>query len=63
MRSLLIHSLTRLVSVSVKFRWNSVEQEVFYEIKLIVAKEILIAYPNFNKRFDINTDASDYQLL
>ena len=27
-----------------------------------MAKDALLYYPNFNKRFDIHTDSSDYQL-
>jgi len=30
--------------------------------KRIIAKETLLAYPNFNKPFKIYTDASHYQL-
>jgi len=30
--------------------------------KRVVAKETLLAYPNFNKPFQIHTDASHYQL-
>jgi len=30
--------------------------------KRIIAKEMLLAYPDFNKPFQINTDASHYQL-
>jgi len=30
--------------------------------KRIVAKEMLLAYPDFNKPFQIYTDASHYQL-
>ena len=28
----------------------------------MIAREVLLAYPNFNKPFEIHTDASDYQL-
>ena len=34
----------------------------FDEIKIVVEKDILLAYPNFNKRFNIHTYASDYQI-
>jgi len=30
--------------------------------KRVIAKETLLAYPNFNKPFQIHTDASHYQL-
>ena len=35
---------------------------MFDEIKRIVARNNLLIYPDFNKRFDIYTDASDSQL-
>ena len=38
------------------------EQEAFDEIKQIVAKYVLLAYPDFDKRVDINTGASKYKL-
>ena len=31
-------------------------------MKRIVGQEVLLAYPNFNERFDIHTDASHTQL-
>jgi len=30
--------------------------------KRVIAKEMMLAYPNFNKPFQIHTDASHYQL-
>ena len=54
--------LTKLTSVCINFKWTSAEQEVFEVIKQIVAKETLVVYPNFHKRFDIHIDTSDYQL-
>ena len=38
------------------------EQKAFDDIKRTVAHDNLLAYPDFNKHFDIHTDASDYQL-
>ena len=57
-----LQALTKLASASVKFIWASVKQEVFDEIKIVVEKDILLAYPNFNKIFNIHTYAIDYQL-
>ena len=31
-------------------------------MKHLIAKETLFAYPDFNKKFTIHTDASDFQL-
>ena len=35
---------------------------MFDEIKQIVTRDALIIYPYLNKRFDINTDASEFQI-
>ena len=38
------------------------EQNVFDDIKLAVSQDTLLAYPEFNKHFDIHMNARDYQL-
>ena len=42
--------------------WSEAASKAFNDIKEIVAKDALLHYPNFNKRFDIHTDSSDYQM-
>ncbi len=37
-------------------------QQAFDKIGLLMAANALAAYPNHNKRFDVYTDASDFQL-
>ena len=37
-------------------------QEAFDTIKRIMQKEVLLAYPDFSKPFEIHTDASHTQL-
>ena len=61
-RSHLLYPLTALTSPKVNFKWTGVEQKAFYGIKCTVSHNTLLAYPYLNKRFDIHTDASDYQL-
>ena len=58
----LLHRLTALTSNKVRLKWTDVEQKYFDDIKQAVAQDTLLAYPDFNKRFDIHTDASKYQL-
>ena len=58
----LIHTLTSLTSHKVKFKWTKLEQKVFDDITRAVSQDTLLAYPDYNKRFDVHTDASDYQL-
>ena len=50
------------VSQSVKFKWNELEQKLFADIKCAVSQDTVLAYPDFNRSFDIHMDASDYQL-
>jgi len=39
-----------------------VEQQAFEEVKEVISREALLAFPQFDKPFHIYTDASDYQL-
>ncbi|GFH61170.1 hypothetical protein CTEN210_17646 [Chaetoceros tenuissimus] len=40
-------------------KWTKECEEAFVQIKAVIAKEILLAYPDFSKKFTIYTDASD----
>ena len=42
--------------------WNDRCENAFITMKRLIAKETLLSYPNFNKKFTIHTDASDFQL-
>ncbi len=43
-------------------KWIDEMQKGFDRMHLLMAANALAAYPNHNKRFDIYTDASDFQL-
>ena len=60
--SYLLHPLTALTSNKVKFKWTEVEKRAFDDIKQAFAHDKLLAYPDFNKRFDTHIDAINYQL-
>ena len=60
-RSHILHPITALTLTKVKFEWTDVEQKAFDEIKRTISHETLLAYPHFNKRFDIHTDTSNHQ--
>ena len=47
---------------SVVQEWNDGCENAFISLKKLIAQETLLAYPNFNKKFTIHTDASDFQL-
>ncbi len=44
------------------WHWDSIHQIAFDNIKMTIAKEVVLAYPDFTKPFDIYTDASTKQL-
>ena len=47
---------------SKKFTWRQEHEIAFKDLKKMIAREIILAYPDFNKKFVIYTDASDRQL-
>ena len=57
----LVH-LTKITSSRVEFKWAKIEQDDFGEIKRILARNNLLAYPDFIEDFKIHTYASDVQL-
>lgn len=54
--------LTKVPRKDFKRLWTSAHEKSFNETKAMVAKDILLAYPDPNKPFVVHTDASDYQL-
>ena len=54
--------LTKLRSNIRNCKWTEVEQYVFDEIKRILARNILLTYPDFNETFMTYTNASAFQL-
>jgi hypothetical protein len=44
------------------WRWESIHQQGFDNVKASIAKEAVLAYPDFTKPFEIYTDASTMQL-
>ena len=63
-RSEICAPLTELTRGSKKgtVAWDDRCENAFITMKRLIAKETLLAYPNFNKKFTIHTDASDFQL-
>ena len=54
--------LTGLTSIKRNSKWTEVKQDDFDEIKRIVARDILLTYPDFNETFMTYTNASAFQL-
>jgi hypothetical protein len=44
------------------WRWDLLHQQAFDNVKVDIAKETILAYPDFLKPFEIYTDASSTQL-
>ncbi len=44
------------------WRWESIHQQAFDNVKATIAKEVVLIYPDFTKLFEIYTDASTMQL-
>ncbi len=42
--------------------WESIHQHAFDNVKATIAKELVLAYPDFKKEFEIYTDAYMMQL-
>lgn len=58
------HILAPLTQFSAKtpFVWTAEQQKAFDTMKSLIAADALLAYPDHNKPFNIETDASDLQL-
>jgi hypothetical protein len=60
------HILTPLTELTkkpkAKFLWTPEAQKSFDAMKAIIAKDVLVRYPDHNEEFHVVTDASDYQL-
>ena len=61
-RSEILAPLSEITSKNSKWSWNKEQQQAFDTIKKIVSQETLLRHPDFNKPFEIHTDASKYQL-
>jgi hypothetical protein len=46
----------------VPWHWDEVHQRAFDHVKATIAKDVVLAYPDYNKVFEIYTDASSKQL-
>ena len=58
----LLSPLTALTIKNVKYDWKDKHQKCFDAIKCVIGGEVLLAYPDFNDPFAINTDASKLKI-
>jgi hypothetical protein len=61
-RSHVLAPLASLTSKTTKWKWEAEHQKAFDDAKRIIAREVMLAYPDFSKPFEIHTDASHFQL-
>jgi RNase H-like domain found in reverse transcriptase len=61
-RSHVLAPLASLTSTNAKWNWGKLQKKAFAMANRIIAREVLLAYPDFSKPFQIRTDASHYQL-
>jgi len=61
-RSHVLAPLTALCSNTQKWVWGEEQKQAFANVKRMICKEAILAFPNFNEEFVIYTDASNYQL-
>jgi len=63
-RSHILKPLTDLTGLPkrTKLNWTSALHNAFDKMRYLMAADAISAYPDHNKRFDIYTDASDFQL-
>ena len=61
-RSHVLAPLAALTSKKVPWKWGDEQKKAFVEAKRIISKNAMLAFPDFNKKFVIYTDASKYQL-
>ncbi|CAJ1959749.1 unnamed protein product [Cylindrotheca closterium] len=64
-RSHMLAPFTELIKSSKKGRpliWKQEHTEAFKHVKRVIAKDTMLAFPDFSKPFTIHTDARDFQL-
>jgi hypothetical protein len=50
---------TKVPMGSKSFKWEEAQDKAFQEIERLISKNTMLIFPDFNKVFEIHTDASD----
>ena len=51
-----------MTSEQSKWKWTAETQKAFDDIKNVMARNVMLSYPNFDLPFYMKPDASDFQL-
>jgi hypothetical protein len=54
--------LTELTKKNVAFKWEERQEQAFEGLKQVILKEPILAIPDPEKQFEVETDASDYAI-
>ena len=54
--------LTDVCSTRKKFVWNDAQEHAFHNIKRLVSEDVMLHFPDHSKPFEIDTNASKYQI-
>ena len=60
-RTDILKPLTDICGKSSTFTWDEKVSKAFIEVKAMIVKVVMFAFPDFTKPFDLHTDSSDYQ--
>ena len=60
-RSHILAPLTALTKTK-NFVWGEAQNRAFHEMRALLATDAILVYPDHNKPFEVESDASDYQL-
>ena len=58
-RAEILKPMTKLTKKGEKLVWGTKQQETFEKIKVVIAKSIMLVYPDMNCLFILYTDSSD----
>ena len=61
-RAYILTLMTKLISSNTRFKFTEFDQKSFKEMKHLIGKDTLLAYPNLSKELVIHMDASETQL-
>ena len=62
LRNIVLSVHPEFSSYTRKFKWTDTHENSFIHAKRLIAEDVLLRFPDNSVPFEINTDASNYQL-